>query len=68
MEREGARFTVSRYVDEREHLAVVLGHQGKYDEVEKLSRQALEGSEKELGAQHPDTLTSIYCFAYLLHK
>jgi hypothetical protein len=28
----------------------------------------LEGSEKELGTQHPDTLTSIYCLAYLLHK
>jgi tetratricopeptide (TPR) repeat protein len=50
------------------NLAAVLGHQGKYAEAERLDWRVLEGSEKELGAQHPDTLTSIYCLAYLLHK
>ena len=40
---------------------------GKYGEAEKLNRRALEGWEKELGVQHPDTLTSVYCLAYLLH-
>jgi hypothetical protein len=28
----------------------------------------LEGSEKELGEQDPDTLASVYNLAYLLHK
>ncbi|KAF2188819.1 hypothetical protein K469DRAFT_702535 [Zopfia rhizophila CBS 207.26] len=50
------------------NLALVLGYQGKYSEAEKLNRRALEGYEKELGVQHPDTLTSIYNLAYLLHK
>ena len=46
---------------------LVLRYQGKYSEAEKLHRRALEGREKELGVQHPDTLTSVYCLAYLLH-
>src|SRR5438046_3001318 len=33
-----------------------------------MSRRALEGREKALGKEHPDTLTSVYCFAYLLHQ
>jgi len=45
----------------------VLHNQGKYGEAEKLNRRALEGREKELGVQHPDTLTSVYCLAYLLY-
>jgi hypothetical protein len=35
-------------------------------EAEKLSRQALEEQEKELGERPPDTLTSVYCLAHLL--
>jgi len=42
-----------------DNLALVLRYQGKYFEAEVISRQALEGSEKGLGKQHPDTLTSI---------
>ncbi|KAF2462588.1 uncharacterized protein BDR25DRAFT_387040 [Lindgomyces ingoldianus] len=32
-----------------------------------MNRRALEGREKALGKDHPDTLTSVYCLAYLLH-
>ena len=32
-----------------------------------MHRRALEGREKVLGVEHPDTLTSVYCLAYLLH-
>jgi len=49
-------------------LAGVLWGQGKYLEAEMLNRRALEGREKELGKQHPDTLTSVSNLAYLLHK
>jgi tetratricopeptide (TPR) repeat protein len=49
------------------NLALVLRSQGKYEEAEKLNRRALEGREKELGVRHPDTLTSVYCLADLLH-
>ena len=31
---------------------------GKYKTVEEMDRRALEGSEKALGKEHPDTLTS----------
>ncbi|KAF2174720.1 hypothetical protein K469DRAFT_519637, partial [Zopfia rhizophila CBS 207.26] len=39
-----------------------------YDEAEKLNRRVLEGRENKLGKDHPDTLTSVYCLAYLLHQ
>ncbi|RDL35922.1 uncharacterized protein BP5553_06534 [Venustampulla echinocandica] len=39
---------------------------GKYDEAEKLYRRALEGIEKELGEQHPDTLKSVGNLASVL--
>ena len=44
----------------------MLQGQGKYDEAEEMNRRALEGREKELGLNHPDTLSSVYCLAYLL--
>ncbi|KAH6612995.1 hypothetical protein C7974DRAFT_322280, partial [Boeremia exigua] len=34
-------------------LALVLQDQGKYEEAEKLNRQALEGRKNELGERHP---------------
>jgi len=34
---------------------------------EEMNRRALEGREKALGKDHPDTLTSVYCLAHLLH-
>jgi tetratricopeptide (TPR) repeat protein len=48
-------------------LALVLQYQGEYEEAEKLYQRALEGSEKELGVHHLDTLTSVYYLTYLLH-
>ncbi len=32
-----------------------------------MNRRALEGREKVLGVEHPDTLTSVYNLAYLFH-
>jgi hypothetical protein len=43
------------------NLALVLQGQRKYEDAEKMNWQALEGREKVLGVDHPDTLTSIYC-------
>jgi hypothetical protein len=31
-----------------------------------MNRQTLARKEKVLGAEHPDTLTSVYCLAHLL--
>ena len=42
-----------------DRLALVLGSQGKYEEAEVMRRQALELRTKVLGAEHPDTLTSM---------
>jgi len=33
-----------------------------------MNRRALEGREKALGKDHPDTLASVYCLAYLYHQ
>jgi hypothetical protein len=33
-----------------------------------MHRQVLEGHEKALRREHPNTLTSVYCLAYLLAK
>jgi hypothetical protein len=46
----------------------VLSRQGKYEEAEAMKRRALEGSEKVLGREHPDTLTSVYNLAFLFHR
>jgi hypothetical protein len=46
----------------------VLDSQGKYDEAEAMHRQTLQLREEVLGQRHPDTLTSIYCLAYLLQN
>jgi hypothetical protein len=40
-------------------MAGVLQLQGKYEAAEEMNRRALEGREKSLGAEHPDTLTSV---------
>lgn len=40
--------------------------QTKYNELEELSRRALEVREKVLGRNHRDILDNLYCFAYLL--
>jgi hypothetical protein len=33
-----------------------------------MNRRALDGYEKALGMEHPDTLTSVYCLAFLFHQ
>ncbi|KAF1949112.1 hypothetical protein CC80DRAFT_555727, partial [Byssothecium circinans] len=40
-------------------LGSVLERQGKYEEAEAMHQRALEGREKVLGREHPDTLTSV---------
>lgn len=42
--------------------------QTKYNELEELSRRALEVREKVLGKNHRDTLDNLYCLAYLLDR
>ncbi|KAH7074947.1 hypothetical protein BKA63DRAFT_369101, partial [Paraphoma chrysanthemicola] len=37
-------------------------------EAEAMHRRALEGLEKVLGPEHPDTLTSVYHLAFLFHR
>jgi len=32
-----------------------------------MNRRALNGKEKVLGVEHPDTLVSVHCLAYLFH-
>jgi hypothetical protein len=40
------------------NLALVLIHQGKYEQAEEMHRKALGLRETVLGAEHLDTLTS----------
>ncbi len=44
----------------------MLQDQGKYEAAEEMNRRALKRREKVLGLEHPDTLTSVCCLAYLL--
>ena len=44
----------------------MLQYQGKYEEAEQMNRRALEGYEKVLGREHPDTLTSVNNLASVL--
>ncbi|OCK88016.1 uncharacterized protein K441DRAFT_591444, partial [Cenococcum geophilum 1.58] len=39
-----------------------------YEAAEEMNRRALEGREKALGKEHPDTLASVYFLAFLLHQ
>jgi len=48
------------------NLEGVVWYQGKCSEAEALNRRGLEGREKELGVQHPDTLTSVSNLADVL--
>ena len=45
-----------RLVDSLNRLGPLLQAQGKYDEAEVLFHEALEGSRRQLGDDHPDTL------------
>ena len=46
----------------------MLRYQGKYEAAEEMNRRALEGREKALGKEYPDTLTSVYRLAFLFHQ
>ena len=39
--------------------ASMLGRQGKYEAAEEMNRRVLEGREKVLGKEHPDTLSRL---------
>ncbi|KAI8680532.1 NACHT domain-containing protein [Fusarium keratoplasticum] len=41
---------------------------GRYEEAEQMNRRALEGREKVLGREHPDTLTSIHNLGWVLRS
>jgi hypothetical protein len=43
-----------------------LESQGKYEDAEAMNRQTLALKETVLGREHPSTLTSLYCLAYIL--
>jgi hypothetical protein len=45
----------------------VLRCHGKYEEAELMNRRALEGYERVLGKEHPDTLKSVDNLAYFFH-
>jgi tetratricopeptide (TPR) repeat protein len=46
----------------------VLLNQGKYEEAEAMNRRALDGREKVLGEEHPDTLKSFNNLASALQR
>ena len=48
-------------------FAAFFRSQGRYKAAEEMIRRALEGDEKALGVEHPDTLTTVYCRAHSLH-
>ena len=49
------------------NLGNLLSDKGDYDGAEALKRRALEGYEKALGAEHPDTLGSVNNLGTLLY-
>ena len=49
-------------------LAYLLLEKGDYTGAEPLRRRGLESSERVLGPQHPDTLTSLNNMAFLLNR
>ncbi|KAI4221404.1 MAG: hypothetical protein L6R40_008636 [Gallowayella cf. fulva] len=48
------------------NAAWYAAEQGRYDEAEQMDRRALDGREKVLGKEHPDTLTSVSNLALVL--
>jgi tetratricopeptide (TPR) repeat protein len=48
------------------NLALVLSHQGKYEQAEEMDRQVLRLKEVVLGKEHPDTLKSMGNLALVL--
>ena len=50
------------------NLALMLESQGKYEEAERINRQALALWETVLGKDYPDTLTSMNNLALVLKR
>ena len=50
------------------NLAEVLSSQGKYEEIEEMHGQELALTERVLGKEHPDTLTSMKNLASVLSR
>jgi len=40
------------------NLAIVLSHQGKYEQAEEMRRQALRLTETALEKEHPDSMNN----------
>jgi Tfp pilus assembly protein PilF len=55
-----------QHADQREQPGVGVAGSGKYEMAEGMDRWALEGYEKALGKEHPDTLTSVSNLALVL--
>ena len=51
------------YTDQVEHMGFLLQAQGRLAEAEKFFKRTLRGREKQLGANHPDTVTSLHHLA-----
>ncbi|KAG5176862.1 hypothetical protein JKP88DRAFT_249246 [Tribonema minus] len=65
-QRAGARRSSSRYCDSAQQPRLAAARSGKLAEAELLHRRALAIREDWLGAEHPDTATSLNNFAKLL--
>lgn len=48
------------------NAAWYAAEQGSYNDAEQMDRRALEGREKAVGKEHPDTLTSVSILALVL--
>jgi hypothetical protein len=48
------------------YLGLVLKDKGKYSESEQMHREVLEGTERLLGKEHPNTLMSMSNLATVL--
>jgi hypothetical protein len=56
-----------RSLDTLTGLAAMLHAQGRYGEAEEVQRQILQSSERVLGSDHPDTLSSMNNLAQTLY-
>jgi hypothetical protein len=57
----------ARSLDTLSGLAAMLHAQGRFGEAEEVERQILESSERVLGSDHPDTLSSMNNLAQTLY-
>ncbi|KAI7970683.1 hypothetical protein EIK77_003083 [Talaromyces pinophilus] len=73
--KETIRFTEGLDEDDRLNVLSIANRcgwylylMGKYEEAEAMHRRALEGRENVLGAEHPDTLTSVNNLGSVLER